>query len=137
MQFRTILLSCKKYVTKKRTYANKGCNLLNPYFLTCMLSIPFDNLPCFCQLNDLEFMTKSLLEKVTFRKKMQFQTILLSCKKYVTKKRTYANKGCNLLNPYFLTCMLSIPFDNLPCFCQLNDLEFMTKSLLEKVTLII
>ena len=29
-------------VTQKRTYVNKGCNLLNPYLLTVLLSIPFN-----------------------------------------------------------------------------------------------
>ena len=32
-------------VTGNRTYINKGCNLLHPYLLTVLLSIPFDKLP--------------------------------------------------------------------------------------------
>ena len=31
--------------TEKKTYSNKGWNLLEPYHLTVLLSIPFDKLP--------------------------------------------------------------------------------------------
>ena len=39
-------------------------------------------------------------------KKLQFRTILLPCKKCVTEKKLYVNKGCNLLNSYLLTIFL-------------------------------
>ena len=42
-------------------------------------------------------------------KKVQFWTILLPFKKYVTEKKLYVNKGCNLLNTNLLTVLFSIP----------------------------
>ena len=36
----------RKCVTEKRTYVNKGFNLLNPYHLTVLLSMPFNKLSC-------------------------------------------------------------------------------------------
>ena len=45
------------------------------------------------------------------KKNLQFQTILLKC---VTEKRTYINKGCDLVNPYLQTVLLSIPFNKIP-----------------------
>ena len=47
-----------------------------------------------------------------FLKKLQFRSIYLPYRKCVT---AYVNKGCNLLNPSFLTVLLWIPFDKLPC----------------------
>jgi hypothetical protein len=44
-------------------------------------------------------------------KKLQFQIILLRYKKWVIDKTTYVNKGCNLIDPYLLTVLLSIPFN--------------------------
>ena len=38
-------LPYKKCVTEKKKYVNKECNLLNPYFLTVLLSIQFNKLP--------------------------------------------------------------------------------------------
>ena len=35
-------------------------------------------------------------------------------------KRTNINKGCNLLNPYLLTVLLSIPFNKLPWLLELS-----------------
>ena len=40
------MLPYERCVTEKRTYVNKGCNLLSPYVLTVLLSIPFNKLPC-------------------------------------------------------------------------------------------
>jgi hypothetical protein len=40
-----ILLPYEKSVPEKRTYVNKGCNLLNP-LLTVLLALPFNDLPC-------------------------------------------------------------------------------------------
>ena len=42
LKFRTILLPYKKFVAEKRSYSNKGCILL-----TVLLSIAFNNFPCF------------------------------------------------------------------------------------------
>ena len=50
-------------------------------------------------------------------KNLQFVTILLCYKKCVIEKRTYVNKGGNLLRPYVLMVLLSIPF-NFPAFAQ-------------------
>ena len=57
----------------------------------------------------------ALLRQMHRLKKLQFRTILFPYKKCVTKKKTYVNKGCNLLNPYFLTVLLSIPCNKSPC----------------------
>ena len=35
---------------------------------------------------------------------------------FVVEKRTYVSKGCNLINPYLLTVLLTIPFSKLPWF---------------------
>ena len=45
MQFSTLLLPYKKCVIEKKTYVNKECNLLNPYLLTVLLTIPLINYP--------------------------------------------------------------------------------------------
>ena len=39
-----IVLPCKKCVTEKTAYVNKGCNLLNSYLIMGLLSIPFNKL---------------------------------------------------------------------------------------------
>ena len=44
------MLPYKKCVIEKRGYINKGHNLLNPYLLTVLLSIPFNKLPWLPQL---------------------------------------------------------------------------------------
>ena len=36
-------------------------------------------------------------------------------------EKNIPNKGCNLLNPYFWTVLLSIPFNNLPSSALYNN----------------
>ena len=55
------------------------------------------------------FWKKSCIEN------MKFSTIVLPYKMCVTDKRTYVNRGCNLINSYLLTDMVTIPLDKLPC----------------------
>ena len=53
-------------------------------------------------------------------KTRQFWTILLCYELRSTEKRTYINKGCNLLNPFLLTFLLPVPLNKLPCLLVLN-----------------
>ena len=81
----------KKCVTEKRTYVNKGANVLNPYLLTVLLSIPFSKLP-WCTVffwAILNLMVKYILRRQHnlknlaghyFRRKNEFQlSSLWSC----------------------------------------------------------
>ena len=52
----------------------------------------------------------------TFTSFQLLQTIVFIQKTAITKKRTYVSKGCNFINPYFLTVFLTIPFNKLSCF---------------------
>ena len=49
-------------------------------------------------------------------KNCNFEPFLFPYKKCGNENRTYVNKGCILLNSYFLKVLLSIPFDKLPWF---------------------
>ena len=42
----TVTVFANNVVTQKRTYVNKGRNLLNPYFITGLFSIPLHKLSC-------------------------------------------------------------------------------------------
>ena len=37
----------ENFVFEKRTYVKKGCNFINPYLLTILMTIPFNKLPWF------------------------------------------------------------------------------------------
>ena len=64
---------------------------------------------------EMVFIQKIVLrKKYMYIEKMQLWTIFLPYKKCVTEKKTYVNKGCNLLDPYLLTVLLSIPLNKLP-----------------------
>ena len=60
------------------------------------------------------FSSFELKKKTNFYKKYNVEPFFLPYKKYFTEKITYVNKGCNLLNPYILTVLLSISFNKLP-----------------------
>ena len=64
---------------------------------------------------------------------MQFWTILFTYKKCVNEKRTSVNKGWNLLNPYLLMVLLSIPFDKLLCGKRLTVLKYIFRYVLTYV----
>ena len=51
--------------------------------------------------------------------------VLFPNKKRVTEKRT---KGGNLLNPYLLTVLMSIPFSKSPCLNREKNVEFINFS---------
>ena len=60
------------------------------------------------------------IQKIFFGKKylwrLQFWTNFLPYKHCVVEKRKYVNKGCNLVNPYPITVLLTIPFNKVPSF---------------------
>jgi hypothetical protein len=60
------------------------------------------------------FIQKNIFWKKNIHNNLQSRTIFWPYKKFVTKKRTYVNVGCILLNPYVLRVLLSIPFNKLP-----------------------
>ena len=81
----------------------------NPYFyrfqshhpLITQLTLDNNTSLQFFFTSTLEINTKYgtiIFEKKIHIKNLQFQTLLLLYKKCVTEKRTYANKGCNLLD---------------------------------------
>ena len=63
------------------------------------------------------------------------------CDIQISEKRTYVKKGCNLINTYLLTILLSIPFDKLPWFgCSAvedNQVEYNIRPISKIVSLVL